>query len=116
MKNISVQCGSFFRQVFPCKNYFFLEISLQDIFPEITHTLPLKSQMVGPFRRNVHPPVHPFHFQVLPFSYMNSTTRGFSFCIAQFVMAGFGKFQVETSVCLMSVRIEKINTWDSLLQ
>ena len=85
-------------------------------FPEISHTLPLKSQMVGPLRRNVHPPVHPFHFQVSPFSYINLTTRGFSFCIAQFVMAGFGKFQVETSVCLMSVRIEKINTWVSLLQ
>ena len=32
MKSISVQCGNFFRQVFSCKNYFFLEISLQDIF------------------------------------------------------------------------------------
>ena len=62
--------------------------------------------MVGPLRRNVHP----------PFSYINSTTRGFSFCIAQFVMAGFGKFQVEKSVCPMSVRIEKNNTRDSLLQ
>ena len=38
-------------------------------FPEITHTPPprLKSQTVGPLRRNVHPPVHPFHFQVRHF-------------------------------------------------
>ena len=42
--------------------------------------------------------------------------RGFSFCVAQFVMAGFRKFQVEKSVRAMTVRIKKINTWDSLLK
>ena len=40
-------------QVFPCKIFFTLEISLQDIFSEITHTPPpLKSQMVGPLAGN----------------------------------------------------------------
>ena len=34
--------------------------------------------------------------------------RGFSFCVAQFVMAGFRKFQVEKSVLSMTVRIKKI--------
>ena len=57
----------FFRQVFPSKKYFFLEISLQDIFPEIIHTLPLKSQMVGPLRCNVHPPGTPLSLPGLPF-------------------------------------------------
>ena len=39
--------GHFLRQVFSCKIFFSIEISLQDIFfSEITHT-PLKSQMVG---------------------------------------------------------------------
>ena len=42
--------------------------------------------------------------------------RGFSFCVAQFVMAGFRKFQVKKSVRAMTVRIKKINTWDSLLK
>ena len=36
----------FFRRVFPYNNYF-LEISLRIFFPEVTHTLPLKRQMVG---------------------------------------------------------------------
>ena len=40
-------------QAFPCKIFFTLEISLQDIFSEITHTSPpLKSQMVGPLAGN----------------------------------------------------------------
>ena len=42
-------------QVFPCKIFFTLEISLQDIYSEITHTPPpptLKSQMVCPLAGN----------------------------------------------------------------
>ena len=48
-RDISFSAGYFFFQIFPCKVFFIypLEISLQSIFSEITHTH-LKSQMVDP--------------------------------------------------------------------
>ena len=45
MREIFFSAGYYFSQVYPCK-LFSLQISLQDIFSEITHNL-LKSQIIG---------------------------------------------------------------------
>ena len=46
MRDIFFSAEYYFSQEFICMHFFFLEISLRDIFSEITHN-PLKSQMVG---------------------------------------------------------------------
>ena len=63
--------------LFSAKTFFPPGISFQELFFPRNQSAgyfflkspipPLKSQTVGPLRRNVHPPVHPFHFQVRHF-------------------------------------------------